>query len=119
MGFPLRNPFELVADSDSVSVCAKELHQYLGKNVTTLTYFIDHKVIPTKNDTTMSFGTFLDSNLDWIDTIHFPQAYQRFPLKGKGFYRITGKVVVDFGVCSIEVATMVKVGYKERKYANL
>jgi len=32
---------------------------------------------------------------------------------------LTGKVVADFGVCSIEAQKVIKVGYKQRRYANL
>ena len=64
-------------------------------------------------------NTFLDARLDWVDTVHFPDSLSRYPLKGKGFYRLQGKVVDDFGVCSVEVSSMTKIGYKERKYANL
>ncbi len=119
IGFTLRNPFELVQEDDSSYVLSKDLPQYLGKPVTLLAYFVDHKVVPTKNSQVMSFGTFLDKQLDWVDTVHFPDSLSRYPLKGKGFYRIKGKVVEDFGVCSVEVSSMMKIGYKERKYANL
>ena len=57
--------------------------------------------------------------LDWLDTVHFPSSLLRYPIEGRGFYRITGKVVEEFGVFSIEVEKMIKVGYKQRKYANL
>ena len=67
----------------------------------------------------ISFGTFPDVNLDWIDTVHFPESLRNYPLKGRGFYKLTGKVVSDFGVYNIEVHKMYKAGYKERKYANL
>jgi DNA polymerase-3 subunit alpha len=67
----------------------------------------------------MFFGTFADRHLDWIDTVHFPGPARNFPLYTNGFYRITGKVVEDFGVYSVEVHTMYRVGYKKRKYANL
>ena len=67
----------------------------------------------------MSFGTFLDANLNWLDTVHFPESFQKYPIQGKGFYRITGQVVEEFGFSSIEVTQMKKVGYKERKYKNL
>ena len=66
----------------------------------------------------MSFGTLIDNNMDWIDTVHFPPIYKQAPPQA-GFYRITGKVIEEFGVYSIEVARMIKIGYKERKYANL
>ena len=67
----------------------------------------------------MSFGTFIDPQLNWIDTVHFPDSFRKYPLQGQGFYRITGKVVEDFGAYSLEVSHMQKLGYKERKYANL
>jgi DNA polymerase-3 subunit alpha len=119
LDFPLRNPFELVNDDPYKYVLSKDLGNYLGKTVTVLIYFIDYKVVPTVNNQTMSFGTFIDANLDWVDTVHFPDAFRDYPLKGKGFYKVTGKVVEDFSVYSVEVYKMFKIGYKERKYANL
>jgi DNA polymerase-3 subunit alpha len=67
----------------------------------------------------MYFGTFLDSRLDWIDTVHFPDVAKKYPITNSGFYRITGKVVEDFGVPSVEVSSMIKIGYKSRSYSNL
>ena len=90
-----------------------------GKTISVLAYFIDYKVVTTVRNERMSFGTFLDVDLDWVDTVHFPDSLRQYPLKGRGFYRITGKVVRDFGVYSLEVSKMIKVGYKERRYANL
>lgn len=118
LGFPLRNPFELV-ERDESTLLAGDLPNYLGKSVTMQLYFIDYKAVPTKNKDLMSFGTFIDADLNWVDTVHFPDSLRRHPLKGKGFYRIRGKVVQDFGVYSVEVDHMQKTGYKERQYANL
>lgn len=119
LDFPLANPFEMVDDSGIKSVSAQDLKKYLGKTVTTVGYFIDHKRVTTVKKTHMAFGTFLDKQLDWIDTVHFPDSVQRYPFAGKGFYRLTGKVVNDFGVYSIEVACMEKIGYKKRKFSDL
>jgi len=119
LGFPLRNPFGMVDEDPSAYVLASDLQQHVGKEVMMLTYFVTDKIVPTKNNNTMSFGTFLDAKMNWLDTIHFPDVYKNFPMQGKGFYKIKGRVVEDFGFHSIEVITMKKVGYKERKYANL
>jgi DNA-directed DNA polymerase III PolC len=119
LGFPLRNPFEVVNDDPLKYIPAKEIGNHLHKQITVLGYYVTYKIVPTKNNATMSFGNFIDEALDWIDTVHFPESLKRYPLQGKGFYRITGKVVEDFNVFAIEVSHMVKVGYKERKYANL
>ena len=67
----------------------------------------------------MFFGTFVDAKLDWIDTVHFPDSARQYPLHTSGFYKITGKVTEDFGVYSLEVHQMIRVGYKKRRYANL
>ena len=119
LGFLLRNPFELVNDDPSNYLMATGLAANFGNTVTVLGYFITDKIVPTKNNQTMSFGTFIDSQLNWIDTVHFPDSLRQYPYQGKGFYRLTGKVVEDFGFYSVEVIKMKKVGYKERKYANL
>lgn len=119
LDFPMCNPFEMVNDNDDAYTKAKGLGNNCGKVVTALGYFIDHKSVTTVKGERMAFCTFLDVNLDWIDTVHFPDSLRYYGIKGRGFYKITGKVVSDFGVFSIEVNKMEKVGYKERKYADL
>lgn len=119
LDFPMCNPFEMVNDNGHDYTLAKDLGNNCGKVVTALGYFIDHKSVTTVKGERMAFCTFLDVNLDWIDTVHFPDSLRYYGIKGRGFYKITGKVVSDFGVFSIEVNKMEKVGYKERKYADL
>lgn len=118
MGFALTNPFALADDDPEKYTRAKDLHKHRGKTVTCLAYFIAHKHVVTKYNDQMYFGTFVDSDLDWIDTVHFPEVAKKYPLHNSGFYRITGKVVEDFGVYSIEVSRMLKVGYKKRSIDN-
>ena len=119
LGFTMSNPFDMVDDDPAKYVLSKDLHKHINKQVTVLVHFIARKHVTTKNDTQMFFGTFVDVNLDWVDTVHFPESAKNFPLHSNGFYRISGKVTDDFGVYSVEVRTMYKVGYKQRKYANL
>jgi DNA-directed DNA polymerase III PolC len=119
LGFTLANPFEMVDLDPSQYVLGSELEKHKGKIITSVVYFIARKHVITKTDNEMFFGTFVDMNLDWVDTVHFPESAKRFPLHTTGFYKITGKVVEDFGVHSIEVHRMDKVGYKKRSYANL
>ncbi|MGZ8554131.1 MAG: DNA polymerase III subunit alpha, partial [Chitinophagaceae bacterium] len=119
LGFTLSNPFSMVTDDPSDCIRSKDLEKHAGRIITVLAYFIARKHVTTKSDDEMFFGTFVDSELDWIDTVHFPDAVKNYPFYSTGFYRITGKVVEDFGVHSIEVHKMIKVGYKQRKYANL
>jgi DNA polymerase-3 subunit alpha len=119
LGFTLSNPFLLVDEDPSKYVAAKDIDMHAGKTITVLAYFIARKHVQTKYNDQMFFGTFVDSNLDWIDTVHFPDTAERYPLHTAGFYKITGKVVEDFGVYSLEVHKMIRAGYKQRSYANL
>lgn len=113
LGFPVRDPFGLVDDDPSSYMPVRELAGQLGKTVTVLGYHITHKPVRTVKGDTMSFGTFLDPNKDWVDTVHFPEIHARYPPQA-GFYRITGKVVEEFGVYSIEVTGMEKAGIKSK-----
>ncbi len=119
MGFTLTNPFAMVNDDPRKYLLAKDMAANNGKVVTVLVYFITRKHVVTKNSDQMFFGTFVDCELDWVDTVHFPDVARRYPLHTSGFYRVTGKVVEDFGVYSIEVHKLIQVGFKERKYQNL
>lgn len=119
LGFTLSNPFALVNDMPEKYIRAGDLPEYQGKVITVLAYFIARKHVITKNNDQMFFGTFVDSELDWIDTVHFPDTAKKYPLHTSGFYRITGKVVEDFGAYSLEVHKHEKVGYQERRYMNL
>ncbi|HEV2353516.1 MAG TPA: hypothetical protein VGR89_04695, partial [Puia sp.] len=85
-----------------------------GKTITVLGYHVTDKPVRTVRNELMSFGTFLDASKDWIDTIHYPDVHRRYPPRA-GFYRITGKVVEEFGVNSIEVAHMEKIGFRPRQ----
>jgi DNA polymerase-3 subunit alpha len=119
LGFPLSNPFELVDDDPEKYIKAADLEKNKGRTVSALTYFISRKQTVTRNNDEMFFGTFVDCGLNWIDTVHFPDSARNFPLRDTGFYRITGRVVEDFGVFSIEVHKMEKAGHKKRIYESI
>ena len=118
MNFCTTNPFALLSEDPNQYVPSKDMGLYKGKTISMLAYFIARKNVVTKNADTMFFGTFVDSNLDWIDTVHFPDAAKRYPLHSSGFYKIKGRVAEDFGVFSLEVSWMEKCGYKNRSYVN-
>ncbi len=120
LGYPLRNPFELVDDDPSRYSFAKDIQNCKGKDIEILTFFIADKVVPTKNNRTMSFGTFIDANLDWVDTVHFPNVFENEEVKRRNaFYRISGKVVEEFNQYSIEVSSISRVGYKRKIYGGV
>jgi hypothetical protein len=97
---------------------ASEMAQHLGKTITMLGYLITWKPVHTIKRELMYFGTFIDAAGDWLDTVHFPDSVQRYPLQGKGFYRMTGVVVEEFGVYNLDVQHQEKVGIKSRAAAK-
>ncbi|MEP6616831.1 MAG: DNA polymerase III subunit alpha, partial [Ginsengibacter sp.] len=119
LGFPLCNVFELVDEDPSLYVPAADLKQHLGNDLSVLGYLVTSKPVNTIKNETMHFHTFIDVKGDWLDAIFFPQTSRYYPVTGKGFYSMTGKVVVEFGVYCVEVSYCKKVGIKDRnQYAN-
>lgn len=119
LGFSLCNPFDLVDDAHGgigygMEVPAACMHGYLGQTITMLGYLVTWKPVHTVKKELMYFGTYIDRAGDWLDTVHFPDSAKLYPLQGRGFYRMTGRVVVEFGVFNLEVEKMEKVGIKDR-----
>jgi DNA polymerase-3 subunit alpha len=114
LGFPVCNPFMLADADPSNYLPAAEMKNHVGKVVTVLGYHITQKPVRTIRGETMSFGTFIDAQRGWIDTVHFPAIYKKLSPKA-GFYRIAGIVIEEFGVCSLEVIDIEKVGIKQKR----
>jgi DNA-directed DNA polymerase III PolC len=106
LGFPLCNPFNLLATSDRGDTVASELFKKTGTAVHIIGYVVTTKDSRTKSGQMMHFGTFLDHKGNVFDTVHFPETARKYPFRGRGFYSIRGKVVEDFGVAAVDVAYM-------------
>ncbi len=115
LGFPLCNVFELVKEDIRNFLPAGELSQHPGKIVSVLGYLVTSKPVNTVTNETMHFHTFLDAEGEWLDCIFFPNISRYYPVTGKGFYAMKGKVVEEFGVFSVEVTECRKLGIRERK----
>ncbi|MDP4211420.1 MAG: DNA polymerase III subunit alpha [Bacteroidota bacterium] len=114
LGFPLCPVFELVNEDPAHFLPSSELPAHLGKEVHILGYLVTSKSVNTVKNQPMHFHTFLDAYGDWLDTIFFPDVSIYYPVTGKGFYAMKGKVVEEFGVYSVEVKHSRKVGIKDR-----
>lgn len=106
LGFPLCNPFHLLQEPFSNSLRAEHLKRFVGKTISIEGYLVTTKKTTTSNKKQMYFGNFLDYDGDFIDTVHFPPVAKRFPFRGKGIYRITGKVTEEFECINIDVTKM-------------
>lgn len=109
--FMLSSPFDLMDREDWQGITAKEIPNNLGKQIEIIGQLVTTKYAKTKNGDTMFFGTFLDCEGNWIDTVLFPEVATRFSLRGFGCYLIRGKVTEEFNFFTIEVSSIEKSGW--------
>ena len=102
LGYPLCNPFELLKEKHNNQLRSKHLSKMIGKIITIEGYLVTTKRTKTSKGQQMYFGNFLDFDGDFIDSVHFPPVAKKYPFRGKGLYRITGKVTEEFDCISIE-----------------
>jgi DNA-directed DNA polymerase III PolC len=106
LGFPLCSPFMLVKHGVPRGVMSSELHHFIDQEVTQYGYLIAVKNTRTAKGDRMYFGTFLDQEGHFIDTVHFPPSAKQYRFMGNGVYRLQGKVTEEFGFLSLEVSEM-------------
>ena len=123
LGFTLSSPFDLIPKNEleiirqQGLITAFYLSRFINQMVQVLGYYVARKHVTTSNKKHMNFGTWLDTEGRFFDTVHFPPALERSPFRGRGCYVIRGKVVDDFGFASIEVMEMEKLGWvKDERY---
>jgi error-prone DNA polymerase len=114
LGFPLCSPFDLLKTSFRGELGAAQLMRHIGQTVRMMGYLVCRKRVATSQRHTMYFGTWLDADGHFFDTVHFPDSLEGYPFTGSGIYLLKGKVVEDFGFPSLEVAKMAKMGLRER-----
>ncbi|MGJ1508580.1 DNA polymerase III subunit alpha [Sphingobacterium siyangense] len=95
--------FDLTKSDYRGDMPARELHLHEGKIVRVVGDFVCEKFVKTKRGDLMKFGTFLDAEGRFFDTVHFPQTLAKYPLRGAGVYLVEGKVVLEYGCPSVEV----------------
>ena len=128
LGFPLCDPFSLVkekvisgSEGSGLRVVERsdDLRSHLNEEVVIPGYLVAIKNTSTSKGNRMYFGTFLDRVGHFIDTVHFPPVAFKYPFRGKGIYKIIGKVVEEFDFYTIEVAAMEKLSYiDDPRYTN-
>ncbi len=109
LGFPLSlTMFDLLKTEYRGAAMARQLSTFIGKPVRMVGHYVTEKTVHTKNNKKMWFGTFLDAEGEFFDTVHFPNSTPSYPFRGSGCYLIEGRVVEDFGFPSIEVQKFAK-----------
>jgi DNA polymerase-3 subunit alpha len=86
--------------------------RHIGKRVSMLGYVVHVKPTKTGTGERMSFGSFIDRAGDFWDSTQFPSVEAKYPFRGRGVYRLTGKVEQEFGHCSLSVEHVEKLPWK-------
>ena len=56
----------------------------------------------------------------WLDSVHFPQIAEKYQFRGKGVYKVKGKVIEDFDCITIETEFMEKMDViEDPRYAEV
>jgi DNA polymerase-3 subunit alpha len=115
LGFPLRSPFDLLAEPLAAfdGILAEHLSGSVGRMATLTGYYVCRKDVRTVKGELMCFGTWLDREGRFFDTVHFPAFLKLSPFRGKGIYRIEGRVGEEFGFPSVEVLKMERLPFRK------
>ena len=111
LGFPLCDPFDLLLTPPDIETLAADIPNAAGKLISIYGYLVTTKNTRTSKGDRMYFGTFLDQAGHWIDTVHFPPVAKKYPFRGRGVYRLTGKATEEFGFYTLEITEMVRMPY--------
>ncbi len=112
--FPLGNIFDLLEVDPRSYKLAKDVPALLGQEAEFIGYLVCTKDTYTrKGQELMHFGTWVDADGDWLDSVHFPNAAMRYKFQGRGFYKLKGIIAEEFGEYAINITGMVKIGIKQ------
>ncbi len=115
LGFPLCSPFDLLEDAarqEHPGLRAQEMADHVHKIVVMTGYYVCRKDTRTTKGEIMHFGTWLDMEGQFFDTVHFPDQLKKMYFRGRGIYRIRGRPTSDFGFISLEVMDMQRLPYR-------
>ncbi len=113
LGFPVTlSWFDMLVTSFRGEVLAREMLQHVGRKVRMAGLLVHVKDVRTVRGEWMHFGTWLDVEGEFFDTVHFPATLKQYPFRGPGVYLILGKVTEEFGVTSLETEKMARLEVK-------
>lgn len=112
LGFPLCDPFLMAQFPEGLKPVPVLLEaSQKGRRMEVCGYLVAVKPTRTLKGQEMYFGTWIDCRGQFFDTVHFPPSVRRCPFRGRGVYRMRGKVSEDFGVASFEVDFMERIPF--------
>jgi len=118
-GFSLCSPFKLVNVPISTQLKSSDLSSRIGQVVDIIGYLVNIKTVRTIKGDKMNFGTFIDLDGYWIDSVHFPPSAKAYPFKGPGCYHLKGKVTEEFDYMALDVTEMRRLDIMNRDDAEV
>ena len=103
LGFSLHSHFDLLKEPMKPSVKARDLKNYIGKDISIYGNLINARRISTVNNKFMGFGTFYDADNAVFDIVQFPPVSDKYPLHSKGIFLCHGTVIEELGYVSLSV----------------
>ena len=122
LGFPLCSPFDMVEKTElekGYGLPARKWTDHVSEIVQLTGYYVCRKETRTTKGDLMQFGTWLDQEGQFCDTVHFPDAIKQYPFRGRGVYRLRGRLTSDFGFVTLEVFEMHRLPYQtDQRYVQ-
>ncbi|WP_121967057.1 DNA polymerase III subunit alpha [Myroides sp. N17-2] len=103
-------PFDLLKTKFRGDVMVKDLQHHHKKTIRMIGYLIARKHVPTSKGT-MYFGTWIDANGQYFDTVHFPNTLEEYPFAGGGCYLLLGTVEVEYHFPNVQIIKMARLPF--------
>ena len=120
----LHVPEELLMEITAIealthSCLVRNMAAQKGRQVCMYGYLVTTKPVRTIKGEMMYFGSFVDCEGNFLDTVHFPETARKFPFRGRAVYRLQGRIVEEVGFMSLEVSSMEKLPRKADPRAGI
>ncbi|MBN3034107.1 MAG: DNA polymerase III subunit alpha [Bacteroidales bacterium] len=113
IGFPVSLTwFDLLETAFRGDVTARDMIRHVGKTVRMVGRLVTIKYVRTVKKEWMHFGTFIDAEGAFFDTVHFPASLKSYPFRGQGTYLIGGRITGEFGHPSLTADKLAKLPQK-------
>jgi DNA-directed DNA polymerase III PolC len=103
LGFPICSRFDLLTTPFRGEIKAIDLTNNIGHLVTMVGFITTMRTARTKKGDIMQFASLRDDEGGNFEVTLFPNVFKSHPIIYGGIYAMTGKVVDDYGVASLEV----------------
>ncbi|WP_111309595.1 DNA polymerase III subunit alpha [Confluentibacter sediminis] len=113
LGFPLCGYFDLVDEVFQDNIRACDMNKHINQNVLLYGALVNTRFHKTSNGKLIRFCTFVDSEGNYFDTVHFTKVVDTYPIHGMGVYACYGKITEEFDFCSLDIIWSKKMSLKQ------